>query len=129
MIINEQILDELSEQAKKSPRLRVAMDLRNTAEDHSQRVLNAVEPGTFIPVHRHQNTSEIVICVRGHFIEYFYDDNGQIIDTIDMVPGGLVINVPKGCWHTIKVLESGTVLFEAKDGKYEPMAKEDIMEL
>lgn len=104
-------------------------DLRNSVEDGSQRMLNALEPGTVMPVHRHMKSSETVVCIRGHFEEYFYDDNGELTDTIDMVPGGVVLNVPIGMWHSLKSLESGTVLLECKDGKWEPLSPEDVMEV
>ena len=121
MKIDKEFLDKLTEQAKASPRLRMNYDLRNSAEDGSQRMLNALEPGTEMPVHRHLKSSETVVCIRGHFEEYFYDDNGELTDTIDMVPGGVVLNVPIGMWHSLKSLESGTVLLECKDGKWEPL--------
>jgi len=129
MIIDKTILDELSEQAKANPRLRQAMDLRNSPEDGSQRMLNAIEPETEMPIHRHLLTSETVTCIRGHFQEYFYDEKGNLTDTIDMVPGGVVLNFEKGQWHSLKCLESGTVLFEAKDGAYAPLEPDDIMEV
>ena len=129
MIIDNELLDKLTEQAKASPRLRMNYDLRNSAEDGSQRMLNAIEPGTVMPVHRHLKSSETVVCIRGHFEEYFYDDNGVLTDTIDMVPGGVVLNVPIGMWHSLKSLESGTVLLECKDGKWEPLSPEDVMEV
>ena len=128
MIIDKHILDALTEQAKASPRLRMNLDLRNSPSDKSQRMLNAIEPGTVMPIHRHRSSSETVVCIRGHFEEYFYDENGQITDVIDMVPGGVVLNVPLGQWHSLKSLGSGTVLLEAKDGAYEPLGPEDIME-
>ena len=102
------------------------MDLRNSPEDQSQRMLNAIEPGTVMPIHRHLTTSETVICVRGHFEEYFYDGNGVLVETIDMRPGGVLLNVPAGQWHSLKSLESGTVLFEAKDGPYAPLGEGDV---
>ena len=126
MTITKEILDELSARAKASPRLRMNMDLRNSAADGSQRMLNALEPGTVMPVHRHPGTSETCVCVRGHFEEYFYDENGVLTETVDMVPGGNVLNIEAGRWHSLKCLESGTVLLEAKDGAYEPMAPEDV---
>lgn len=89
MIIDKQILDELTAKAQASPRLRMNMDLRNGPEDGSQRMLNALEPGTVMPIHRHHGSSETVICVRGHFEEYFYDENGNLTETVDMVPGGV----------------------------------------
>lgn len=127
MIIDQSILEDLTAQAKASPRLRMNMDLRNSPEDQSQRMLNAIEPGTVLPIHRHRVSSETVVCLRGHFEEYFYDAEGRLTDTIDMVPGGMVINIPIGQWHNLKSLESGTVLLEVKDGPYEPIGDEDIL--
>lgn len=127
MIIDSKILDALTTQAKASSRLRMNLDLRNSPEDQSQRMLNAIEPGTVMPIHRHRSSSETVVCIRGHFEEYFYDSDGQLTDTIDMVPGGNVLNVPAMQWHSLKSLETGTVLFECKDGKYEPLREEDVI--
>ena len=127
MIIDQSILDDLTARAKASPRLRMNFDLRNSPEDQSQRMLNAIEPGTKLPIHRHRVSSETVVCLRGHFEEYFYDAEGRLTDTIDMVPGGTVINISIGQWHNLKSLESGTVLLEVKDGPYEPIRDEDIL--
>jgi cupin fold WbuC family metalloprotein len=127
MIIDQHILDDLSAQAKASPRLRMNLDLRNSPEDLSQRMLNAIEPGTVLPIHRHRKSSETVVCLRGHFVEYYYDADGRLTDTIDMVPGGPLINIPAGQWHNLESLESGTVLLEVKDGAYEPIGPEDIL--
>lgn len=129
MIITNKLLDELTEKAVASERLRANLDMRNSADDQSQRMLNALEPGTIMPIHRHKGSSETCICIRGHFEEYFYDENGNLTETVDMVPGGSVLNIEKGRWHSLKCLESGTILFEAKDGAYEPLSPEDIMEL
>ena len=129
MKITQTLLDELTTEAKASPRLRMNMDLRNSAGDQSQRMLNALEPGTVMPIHRHKGTSETCICIRGYFEEDFYDEKGNLTDTIDMVPGGTVLNIEAGQWHSLKCLESGTVLFEAKDGPYQPLSPEDIMEV
>jgi len=101
--------------------------MRNSADDQSQRMLNALEPGTEMPIHRHKESSETCICIRGHFEEYLYDDQGKLTDTIDMVPGRVVLNIEKEQWHSLKCLESGTVLFEAKDGPYEPLQDCDIL--
>lgn len=127
MIIDKNVLDELTAQAKVNPRLRANLDLRDSAEDDSQRMLNAIERGTVLPIHRHKATSETCICVRGHFEEYFYDDEGRLTETIDMVPGGNVINIPVGQWHSLRSLESGTILFEAKNGKYAPLAEDEVL--
>ena len=128
MIISQDILNQLTEEAKGSPRLRIGKDLRNSPEDLSQRMLNAIEPGTVMPIHRHKNTSETCVCIRGHFEEYFYDENGVLTDTIDMVPGGTVLNIEKGQWHSLRSLESGTILLEAKDGTYHPLEEDEIFE-
>ena len=129
MIIDQHILDELTARAKESPRLRMNLDLRNSPEDQSQRMLNAIEPGTVLPIHRHRTTSETVVCLRGHFVEYFYDADGRQTDAIDMVPGGTLINIPAGQWHNLVSLEFGTVLLEVKDGPYMPIGEEDILNL
>ena len=129
MIIDTKILDELTARAKESPRLRMNLDLRNSPEDQSQRMLNALEPGTVLPVHRHLKSSETVVCLRGHFEEYFYDADGRLTEVIDMTPGALLLNIPAGQWHSLKCLESGTVLLEVKDGPYEPIGPGDILEI
>ena len=127
MIIDKHILDELTARAKESPRLRMNLDLRNSAADKSQRMLNAIEPGSVLPIHRHRDTSETVVCLRGHFEEYFFDVSGVRTLVVDMVPGGTVLNIPAGVWHSLKSLESGTVLLEFKDGPWEPLGEEDIL--
>ena len=126
MIITKDILDELTEKAKASPRLRANLDLRNSPEDLSQRMLNALEPGTIMPIHRHKGSSETCVCVRGHFEEYFYDTEGRLTETVDMRPGDTVLNIEKGQWHSLKCLESGTILLEAKDGAYRPLDEDEI---
>ncbi len=128
MVITQAILDELTDKAKVSPRLRCNLDLRNSADDQSQRMLNALEPGTVMPIHQHKDTSETCVCIRGHFEEYFYDEHGNLTDTIDMVPGGIILNIEVGQWHSLKCLESGTVLLEAKDGAYRPLSSDELME-
>ena len=127
MIIDNSLLNSLTAAAKASPRLRMNLDLRNSPEDGSQRMLNAIEPGTVMPIHRHRSSSETVVCVRGHFEEYFYDEGGKLTDTIDMTPGRIV-DVPLGQWHSLKSLESGTVLLECKDGAYRPLSPDEMME-
>ena len=92
-------------------------------------MLNALEPGTELPIHRHKGSSETCVCIRGHFEEYFYDENGNHTETVDMIPGGTILNIEKGQWHSLRCLESGTILFEAKDGPYEPIGPEDILQM
>ena len=125
--IGSDVLDALTAEAKALPLLRKNLDLRNSTEDLSQRMLNALEPGTELPIHRHRKSSETVLCIRGHFEEYFYDDDGKLTETFDMAPGGLVLNIPIGQWHSVKSLASGTVTLECKDGPWEPLKEEDIL--
>lgn len=130
--ITQALMDRLTEQAKASPRLRMNMDLRNSADDKSQRMLNAIEPGSPMPIHRHQKTSETVACLRGKLVWEFYDELERICtDYIELSPNGQVValNVPAGQWHTVKALESGSVILECKEGAYEPLGDEDILAL
>ena len=131
MIIDKTLLDSLTLQAQASPRLRMNMDLRNSPEDRSQRMLNAIEPGSVLPIHRHMKSSETVVCLRGHLREMFYNEAGEVTEVIDLAPGSdcVALNIPIGQWHGVEVLESGTVILECKDGAYEPQGPEDIMTL
>ena len=132
MKITQALLDTISEQAKASPRLRMNYDLRNSAEDKSQRMLNAIEPGTVMPIHRHQKTSETIACLRGRFVIEFYDELERICtDSIELSPNGEVVavNVPAGQWHSLRCMESNTVLLESKDGPWEPLTEADILSL
>ena len=132
MVITKAVLDNLTAQAKASPRLRMNLDLRNSPDDQSQRMLNAIEPGSPLPIHRHKYTSETIVCIRGRVVEEFYDELERVCtDAIELTPGGpnFLVNVPAGQWHTVRALESGSVLLEMKDGKYEPLEPEDILSL
>lgn len=131
MKISQKVLDNLTTQAKLSERLRVCLDLRTSSDDQSQRILNALEPGTKIPIHRHRTSAETVIVIRGRLIERLYNDTGKLTDEILLEAGGEcpVLQLPAGQWHGVEVLESGTVIFEAKDGVYQPIAEEDILHI
>lgn len=132
MKITQAILDKLTEEAKASPRLRMNLDLRNGEEDSSQRMLNAIEPGSPLPIHRHQKTSETIVCLRGRLVEEYYDElERRCTEAIELSPNGPVValNIPAGQWHTVRALESGTVIMEMKDGAYEPIGPEDILEM
>ena len=139
MIIDNILLDKLTAQAKESPRLRMNMDLRNSDADSSQRMLNAIEPGSVVPIHRHQKTSETVVVLRGRVAEEYYDDAGVLVESFVLgdchvadaprndVPMAYALNIPAGQWHTLRALESGTVILEMKDGAYEPIQECDIL--
>ena len=130
MKITQAILDSLTEQAKASERLRMNLDLRDSETDTSQRMLNAIEPGSPLPIHRHRHTSETVVCLRGRLVEEFYDELERVCsETIELSPNGPVVavNIPAGQWHTVRALESGTVILEMKNGKYEPIQDCDVL--
>lgn len=130
MKITQILLDKLTEEAKSSPRLRMNLDLRNSADDTSQRMLNAIEPGSVVPIHRHRSTSETVVCLRGRLVWEYYDELERICtETIELSPNGQVValNVPAGQWHTVRALESGSVILEVKDGGYVATGAEDIL--
>lgn len=130
MKITQTLLDKLTEEAKASPRLRMNYDLRNTVADQSQRMLNAIEPGSEIPIHRHKDSSETVVCLRGRIVEEFYDVLERMCtETIEMSPDGPVyaLNIPAGQWHTLRALESGTVIVEMNNGAFEPLTDCDIL--
>ena len=113
MIIDTKLLDTLTEQAKSNPRLRQHYDLRNTPEDQSQRILNAMEPGTILPVHRHQESSETIVMLRGRGVWHYYDDEGNKTASIEVSTDGDIrgLSVPKGQWHNSEILESGMGIY------------------
>ena len=119
MEINKDLLDSLFEQAKENPRLRQNMDLRTSSADTSQRMLNALLPGTVVPIHRHPQSTESVFLLCGKIVEVICDENGNEIERIHLDPtvGNFGCVVPQGAWHTVEVLEP-SVIYEAKDGKY-----------
>ena len=132
MVINQALLDKLTEEAKASPRLRMNLDLRNSDADQSQRMLNAIEPGSPLPIHRHRHTSETVVCLRGRLVWEFYDELERICtETIELSPNGQVValNIPAGQWHTVRALESGSVILEMKEGAYEPLQDCDVLKM
>ena len=129
MVIDKKLLDNLTAQAKINPRLRQSFDLRNSAEDKSQRMLNALEPGTVMPIHRHHASSETVVILRGKIRWIFYDDQGRITESTELRSDGDIrmLNVEKDRWHSLECLESGSVLYESKDGPYHPLEEDEIM--
>lgn len=127
MVVTKEILDELTEKAKVNPRLRQAMDLRNSPEDGSQRMLNALEPGTVMPIHRHSGSSETVIILKGKIRWMFYDESGNETENILLDANGDIrmLNVERDRWHSLECFESA-VLFECKNGAYAPLAEDEI---
>ena len=130
MKITKALLDDLTAKAKASERLRMNLDLRDSETDGSQRMLNAIEPDSVVPIHRHQKSSETVVCLRGRVVEEYYDElERTCIEAIELTPNGqtVALNIPAGQWHKLRSLESGSVILEMKDGKFEPLADLDIL--
>lgn len=142
MILDKELFDNLTAQAKGSERLRMNFDLRDSSEDGSQRMLNALEPGTVLPIHRHRTTSETVVILRGRAVQYLYDEDGNVTEKVLLAAGagdekvksesGLpeesvaAMQVNPGQWHRIESLESGTVIVEFKNGPFAPLSEADI---
>ena len=119
MEINKEFLGKLFGKAVENPRLRQNYDLRTSSADNSQRMLNALLPGTVVPIHRHPESTENVFLLCGKIVEVICDENGNEIERIHLDPtvGNYGCVVPQGAWHTVEVLEP-SVIYEAKDGKY-----------
>lgn len=129
MIIDNVLLDEVSVKAKASDRLRMNHNFHDSLDAKAQRLLNALEPGTILPIHRHRHTAETYLLLRGRINVLFYADDGGIMEVYELNPmeGKYGVHIPKGQWHTLEVLEHDTVIFEVKDGPYMPLEPEDLM--
>ena len=122
MVLDKALLDQVTAEAIVNPRLRKNYDLRNSENDQSQRMLNAIEPGTVLPIHRHPNTSTTVIIIRGKMRQNFYEENGNLTESVTLDAEGEIraVQIEQGRWHNLESLVSGTIIFEAKDGAWEP---------
>lgn len=129
MIIDKKLLDEVSGKAKASERLRMNLNFHDSLDAKAQRLLNALEMGTVLPIHRHQHTSETYLLLRGKIRVMFYNEMGAETESFLLNPleGNYGIHIPVGQWHTLEVLESDSVIFEVKDGPYMALAPEDIL--
>lgn len=130
LLLDTQLLDFITEQAKESPRLRMNYNLHDNLDAKAQRLFNVLEPGTVLPIHRHMNTAETYILVRGRLKVAYYNEKKELLETVilDPLEGRFGLHVPIGQWHTVEPLESGTTVFEVKDGPYAPFKPEDILE-
>ncbi|MBB1551565.1 MAG: WbuC family cupin fold metalloprotein [Prevotella sp.] len=128
-IIDKSLLDTVTSGAKESNRLRMNYNFHDSLDAPCQRLLNALEPGTIVPIHRHQHTSETYILLRGKLRMMFYNDDKEIIEETILSPdsANYGIHIPAGVWHAMEVLASGTVIFETKDGPYAPIQDCDIL--
>lgn len=129
--INNTLLEQVTQQAKENSRLRMNYNLHDNLESKAQRLFNALEPGTKLPVHRHMHTSETYIIICGRLNVLFYNDDKQLTEQCELDPqkGNYGVHIPVGQWHTLEVQESGTVIFEVKDGPYTALTQENMMTL
>lgn len=129
MIIEKKLLDEVSAQAKASPRLRMNYNFHQSLEDKCHRMLNAVEPGTDIPIHRHPDKDESFVILRGKVRSTTYNDDGSVIDSVILSheDGCYGVNIPKNVWHTLEALEPNSCIFESKQGPFVPHEEEGIL--
>ncbi len=129
MLLNKILLDSLSQQAAKSPRLRKNFNLHDSLDAPSQRLFNALQPGTKMEIHRHRHTSETCIVIRGSVKYDIYSDEGKVKEAHILRAGAECFgyNVPAGVWHTMEPLESDTIVFGCKDGPYHPLEKSDLL--
>lgn len=130
MIIDNKLLDVISTQAKVNVRLRMNYNFHDSLDAKAQRLFNALEPGTILPVHRHRHTAETYILLRGCIKVIFYNEKREVTEefVLNPIEGNYGVHIPSGQWHTLEVLESGTVIFEVKDGPYMPLEPEDILD-
>lgn len=128
-IIDSELLDEICKKAKESPRLRMNYNLHSELDEPVQRLMNALEPGTDIPVHRHRHTDETYLVMRGSMFVMLFDDNKELLQKVllDPLNGSYGVSVAAGQWHSIEVLESNTVIFEVKEGPYKALTSEDLL--
>ncbi len=128
MIINDELLDKVTAEAETSPRLRMNYNLHESLDAKAQRLINVLLPGTPLPIHRHKHTAETYVLLRGKMFVVFYDDLGGQIERylLDPTQGNYGVQIPKGQWHTVEVIEPSAIL-EVKDGPYTPLQPEDIL--
>ncbi len=128
-IIDSELLDEICKKAKESPRLRMNYNLHSELDEPVQRLMNALEPGTEIPIHRHRHSDETYLVMRGSLFVILFDENKKLLNKVLLDPkeGTYGVSVPAGQWHSIEVLESDTVIFEIKEGPYMALTSEDIL--
>ena len=129
MKLDKKLFAEIAEQAAASPRLRMHYDLRDSADENGQRMMNVLLPGTKSAIHRHTNTSEVVICIQGSCIERLYDDNGNETECITLTAGGEVpgLVIPTAVYHSLEATDAMSVIVEAKAGKYDPVMTEEFL--
>ena len=128
-LIDKKLLDGICNDAKQNARLRMNYNLHESLDQPVQRMLNALEPGTDLPIHRHTHTDETYLMMRGSLLLKLYNNDGQLLESIELnaAKGNYGVSVSAGEWHTVEVLESDTVIFELKEGPYKPLSPDDIL--
>lgn len=128
MIINDELLDKVTAEAEESPCRRMNYNLHDSLDAKAQRLINVLLPGTVLPVHRHRHTAETYALLRGRMCVVFYNDMGAQTERflLDPANGNYGVQIPKGQWHTIEVIEPSAIL-EVKDGPYAPIQPEDML--
>ena len=131
MVIDKELLDKVSGLAKASPRLRMNYNFHQSLDEKCHRMLNAVEPGTDVPIHRHPTKDESFVILRGKVRSTTYNDDGSIIDSVVLCAddGVYGVNIPKGVWHKLEAIEPNSVIFECKEGPFVPHEEDGILEL
>lgn len=130
-IIDQTLLDKVSAEAKESPRLRMNFNFHQSSDEKCHRFLNAVEPGTEVEIHRHPTKDETFVLLRGRVVVYTYNDDGSVLESVELNPneGRYGVNILKGVWHKVESLESDSVFFECKEGPFVPHEQDGILEL
>ena len=131
MVIDEQLLNQVSAQAKASPRLRMNYNFHQSLEEKCHRFLNAVEPGIVVPIHRHPTKDETFVVLRGQVRVTTHNDDGAVIEDVvlSQESGNYGVNIPKGVWHKLESLEAGSVVFECKEGPFVPHEVDGILDI
>ena len=131
MLIDDKVLDDLTRRAQNSPRRRMNLNFHESLEDKCHRFLNAVEPGADIPIHRHPTKDESFVILRGKVRSTTYNNDGSIIESVVLCQedGVYGVDIPKGVWHKLESLESGSVIFECKEGPFVPHEEEGILKV
>ena len=131
MVIDKALFDKMSEQAKTNPRLRMNFNFHQSLDDKCHRMLNAIEPGTDIPIHRHPDKDESFVVLRGKVRSTTYKDDGTVIESVvlSQEDGLYGVDIPKGVWHKLESLESGSVVFECKEGPFVPHEVDGVLDV
>lgn len=130
-VIENSLLDKVSAEAKTSPRLRMNYNFHQSLDEKCHRFLNAVEPSTEVPIHRHPTKDESFVLLRGKVRVTTYNDDGSVKECVVLNPdeGFYGVDIPKGVWHTLEALESGSVFFECKEGPFVPHEVDGILKV